>query len=115
VQPFQRGDIYQVNWTPERGSEQSGLRAALVIQTDSANRNSNYPNTIVLAVSTKGKPVPLHVRIDPTPENGLTNVSFVKCEQIVTIDKTRLEAYWGRLSDEDMEKIEKSLKIALAL
>ena len=50
-----RFEIWLVNWNPGRGSEQEGLRPSLVIQTDAGNINPNYPNTIVLAISTKGR------------------------------------------------------------
>ena len=53
-----RGDIWIVDFNPARGSEQAGKRPALVVQNDVGNRNERYPNTIVLAMSTKSKPVP---------------------------------------------------------
>ncbi|HZT40774.1 MAG TPA: type II toxin-antitoxin system PemK/MazF family toxin [Chthonomonadaceae bacterium] len=55
---IRRGEIYMVDWSPGRGSEQAGRRPAVIVQTDAANLNSNYPNTIVVAVSKSGKPVP---------------------------------------------------------
>lgn len=62
-----RGDIWVVDWSPRRGSEQAGMRTALIIQTDAANRNPHYPNTVVLTISTKGKEVPFHVSVNPFP------------------------------------------------
>lgn len=47
---IRRGEIYWVNWNPGRGSEQSGLRPALVIQNDIGNKFS--PTTIVAALTT---------------------------------------------------------------
>ena len=41
-----------------RGSEQAGIRPAVVIQNDAGNRSPRYPNTVILAVSTKGRPIP---------------------------------------------------------
>ncbi len=45
-----RGDIWLVDWSPGRGSEQAGLRPALIIQNDIGNQYS--PTTIVAAIST---------------------------------------------------------------
>jgi len=45
-----RGEIYWVDWSPGRGSEQLGLRPALVIQNDTGNKFS--PTTIVAALTT---------------------------------------------------------------
>jgi len=110
-----RGQIWLVDWSPGRGSEQLGKRPALVIQTDAANTNPRYPNTIVLTLSTKGLPVATHVEIAPDPANGLRETSWVKCEQILTISKQRLITQWGAISGADLGKVEKAVQTALAL
>lgn len=112
--PF-RGDIWLVDWSPSRGSEQSGMRPALVIQTDAASRNSGYPNVIVLAISTKGKDVPFHVPLTPEGSNGLSENSWCKCEQILTISKDRLTRRLGRVDDRKIQQIENALRLVLGL
>ena len=112
--PF-RGDIWLVDWSPSRGSEQSGMRPALVVQTDAANRNTRYPNVIVAAISTKGKDVPFHVPLTPEGSNGLSENSWCKCEQILTISKDRLARRLGRIDDRQMQRIEDALRIVLGL
>lgn len=110
-----RGEIWSVDWSPGRGSEQAGLRPALIIQTDAATRNPRYPNTIVLAISTSGRAVPFHIRLGPSADNGLSAVSFVKCEQILTISKDRLRKRWGRIADAEMETVEQAVALVLRL
>jgi len=110
-----RGEIWYVDWSPGRGSEQTGLRPAVVIQTDAANRNPHYPNTVVLTVSTKGKAVPFHVPVNPSGENGLLEKSYVKCEQILTISKERLIRRVGNLDDEGIEAIEAAIRLVLEI
>lgn len=112
---IRRGDLYWVDWHPARGSEQSGHRPALVIQTDAGNSHPNYPNTIVAAVSTASVRVPTHVQILPTPLNGLSSLSSVKCEQLMTISKERLQRHIGTLNEMDMLLVDAALKRALAL
>jgi len=104
-----------VNWNPGRGSEQAGMRPSLVIQTDAANQNANYPNTIVATISSSGRTVPSHVRIEATPQNGLDHASYVKCEQIMTISKDRLSTRKGSISPADMERVAQALKAVLTL
>ncbi|MBA4397638.1 MAG: growth inhibitor PemK [Syntrophus sp. (in: bacteria)] len=99
-----RGDIWFLDWSSGRGSEQTGMRPAVIIQTDAANRNPHYPNTIVLTISTKGKAVPFHVSVKPSEENGLKETSFVKCEQILTISKVRLIRAWDVLKTNDWKR-----------
>ena len=110
-----RFEIWLVNWNPGRGSEQEGLRPSLVIQTDAGNINPNYPNTIVLAISTKGRGVPFHIKIKPSITNGLKGVSFVKCEQSLTISKERLVEKIGSLEPQYIEKVETAVKLVLGL
>lgn len=111
----QRGEIWLVDWSPGRGSEQAGLRPALIVQTDAANLNPNYPNTIVLTISTKGKPVPFHIYVDPSGENKLKTKSYVKCEQILTIAKERLAKRIGVLEISHMQQIKEAIKTVLEI
>ncbi len=111
-----RGQLYWLDWNPARGSEQAGRRPALVVQQNTASANPNYPLTIVAAVTTKGRDnVPSHVAIAPTPGNGLSAPSYVKCEQVQTVSKERLDAFIGELSDTDMERVSDALKRVFAL
>lgn len=106
-----------MDFNPGRGSEQTGQRPALVLQNDAGNQNPRYPNTVVLAMSTHGRPIPFHVQIAPSPENGLREVTYVKCEQVLTLAKARLlgREPLGRLSSAEMRKVEIAVKLSLAL
>ncbi len=107
--------MYWLDWSPGRGSEQTGIRPGLIVQRDTANRNTGYPNVIAVAVSRSGRNVPFHVEIQPTSDNGLSSVSYIKCEQLQTVSKDRLSQFIGRLSSEDMEAVNQALKITLQL
>jgi mRNA interferase MazF len=101
---IKRGEIYLVDWSPGRGSEQAGIRPALIIQNDLGNKLS--PTVIVATISTKGKKVyPFHVLIEPH-ESGLPEISIVKLEQIMTIDKGRLIKKIGSLEAKKMAEVE---------
>lgn len=110
-----RGELYWVDWSPGRGSEAGGRRPALVVQRDAGNQALTYPNTVVVAVSSQGHDIPLHVRLRPTRENGLKNVSWVKCEQVFTIAKERLGARLGRLRAEELRAVGEALRLNLGL
>lgn len=110
-----RGQIWLVDWSPGRGSEQLGQRPALIVQTDAANSNPRYSNTIVLILSMKGLPVATHVPITPDAQNGLREATWVKCEQILTISKNRPLARWGTIAPADMQRAEAAMRTALAL
>jgi mRNA interferase MazF len=108
-----RGEIWLLDWSPARGSEQAGFRPALIIQTDAANSNPGYPNTIVLAVSTKGKPVPFHVALVPNRRSGLTEASFAKCEQVMTVAKERLVRKLGAIGEGELQQVNRAVRLVL--
>ena len=113
---LRRGDLFWLDWTPGRGSEQTGLRPALIIQADAGNSNPRYGLTLVAAVSTKGKAhIPTHAEIPPTRQNGLSETSFVKAEQIMTVDKDRLRSRIGNITPQEMSRVETALKRAQGL
>ena len=110
-----RGEIWDVNWSPGRGAEQQGTRPALVIQNDRGNASSTYPLTIVASMSRTERELPLHVRIAPSEENGLTDFTDVKCEQVMTIEKSRLIRLRGSISSEELSRVDTALKVSLSL
>lgn len=111
-----RGEIWEVDWSPGRGSEQTGLRPALIIQNDHGNRSASYPNTIVAPLTTRGRNIPIHVLIRRSKVNGLKADSYVKGEQLLTISKARLKGKpWGRLSEAEMAQVGEALKRSLDL
>ena len=114
-QVFRRGEIYWLDWNPARGSEQAGRRPTLVIQENPASSNPNYPLTIVLAVSTKGRNIASHVVVEPSEVNGLSAKSFIKCEQIQTVSKERFGDRIGQLESADVTLVEDALRKVLEL
>lgn len=108
-----RGEIYWVDWNPGRGSEQSGLRPALVIQNDVGNRFS--PTTIVAALTTAiEKPYPFLVKVT-AKESGLPKDSTVNLAVILTVDKNRLTSKCGELSEAKMSEVNEAIKTSLGL
>ncbi len=110
---IKRGEIYWVDWNPGRGSEQGGLRPALVIQNDIGNRYS--PTTIVAALTTAmEKSYPFLVKVT-AKESGLPKDSTANLAVILTIDKTRLSDKCGELSLAKMSEVNEAIKESLGL
>src|SRR5205085_7877718 len=104
-----RGEIWDVNWSPGRGAEQQGMRPALIIQNDRGNASLSYPLTIVASMSRTERELPLHVRIAPSEENGLSDFTDVKCEQLMTIEKSRLIRRRGSINSEELSRVDVAL------
>lgn len=105
-----RGDIFYADLNPVTGSEQGGTRPVLVIQNDTGNRYS--PTVIVAAITSNlGKArLPTHIIVDA---GVLPDKSVVLLEQIRTIDKQRLSKRLGRLSDEDMRRVDEAISVSM--
>src|SRR5713226_2618647 len=110
-----RGEIWDVNWSPGRGAEQKGIRPALIIQNDRGNASLSYPLTIVASMSRTERELPLHVRITPSEENGLTDATDVKCEQLMTIEKSRLIRRRCSINSEELSRVDIALKLRLSV
>lgn len=110
---IKRGDIYYVQLSPVMGSEQGGLRPAVIVQNDIGNKYS--PTVIVVPITSKMSKakLPTHVQIHKDSQNGLETDSVILTEQIRTIDKQRLKEHIGVISKETLEKIDNALKISL--
>jgi len=107
-----RGEVWLVNWNPGRGSEQKGIRPALVVQNDIGNEKA--PTTIVAAISGSVRLYPVNVLLEP-PEGGLERPSVVKTSQILTVSKDRLMRRLGRISKDKMEEVDRAIKLSLDL
>ena len=124
--PVRRGEIYWVEFDPVKGSEQGGLRPALVVQNDIGNRAS--PTTVVVAItrSIPPQPYPFVVIVEPE-ECGLPVRSTVNCSQMATIQQagsaSRLRPPRGetvvrpvgRLSSAKMAEVDTALKFNLGM
>ncbi len=108
-----RGEIYLVDWSPGRESEQTGIRPALVIQNDIGNTLS--PNVIVASITTApNKPYPFLVHVT-AKETGLKRDSAVDLGSIVTVGKIRLDNKCGQLSKEKMAEVDEAICATSAL
>jgi len=107
-----RGEVWMVNFSPGRGSEQKGNRPALLIQNDIGNQYAS--TTIVAAITTTIKKYPVTVLI-PEGKGGLKENSMVNLAQILTVDKERLTKKLGYLGEERMAEVDEAIRISLGL
>lgn len=123
---IRRGEIYWVEFDPVKGSEQGGLRPALIIQNDTGNRHSQTTVVVAITRTIPPKPYPFTVVIEPH-ESGLRVTSVVNCSQVATIQQSgpqsRLRANpgeteirpIGRLSDAKMKAVSEALRFNFGL
>ena len=108
-----RGEIYNVDFSPARGSEQGGIRPALIIQNDLGNQHSS--TTIVAALTSRQKQrYPFHVEFS-ADESGMDRDGTALLEQLLTVSKDRLSERRGELPAPRMAEVDAALKRSLAL
>lgn len=108
-----RGDVYYAKLSPSEGSEQGGSRPVIIVQNNLGNKHA--PTTIVVPLTSRltKKPLPTHIEVGTSC--GLLCESVALCEQIRTIDKSRLTTKLGLVDGATMDNIDKALKISLGL
>ena len=112
--PILRGEIYLVDLSNQVGSEQGGVRPAVVMQNDQGNLYS--PTTIVCPLTSQTKYMKAtHVLLAPE-DAGLLKHSTVLCEQVRTIDKSRIKRRVAKINNpQKLADIEKKILISFGI
>ena len=105
-----RGEVWMVNFNPGRGSEQRGLRPALVIQNDVGNQYA--ATTIVAAITSTIRIYPVTVPLKQG-EGGLKKPSMINLAQILTVDKSRLRRRIGVVPPELITRVDAAIRVSL--
>ncbi|MCJ7652932.1 MAG: type II toxin-antitoxin system PemK/MazF family toxin, partial [Actinobacteria bacterium] len=98
---------------PNKGREQAGERPVLIISDDRFNRGpAGLVVTVPLTTSDRG--IVSHIPVGPH-EGGLKKRSFIMCEQIRCISKSRLGPPLGKVKSETTKQVEDMVRIILGL
>jgi mRNA interferase MazF len=105
-----RGQI----WTVAGESDYAGKpRPAIVLQDDAFDATASIT---VCPLATQSIDAPLiRLPIEPSGRNGLRATSHVMVDKITTVAKKKLEEHVGRLSDEDMVRVNRAVLVFLGL
>ena len=90
-----RGDVWMLDWSPGRGSEQAGWRPGVVVQCDEGNHARGARTTLVVPLTTQGRPYAFYIPVPRGSATGLRDPSWANCTQLFTIDKGRLRTRLG--------------------
>jgi mRNA interferase MazF len=108
-----RVDVWLTDLNPTRGHEQAGVRPALIPSEDIFNHGP-AGLSVVLPITSRSKGIASHVPVAP-PEGGLTQPSFVKCEDVRSVSHDRLIRRLGAVTSPTMDLIEDRVRILLGL
>ena len=103
----QSGDVWLIDFSPQIGREQAGLRPGLVISHDRFNRLPNGLH-IVVPITSTDRGLAYHLRISP-PEGGLHNPSVIMCDQEKSQSIKRFERYLGSVTPEILARVQETV------
>jgi mRNA interferase MazF len=111
---MKRGDVILVRWLYSDGSG-SKLRPAIVVQIDALN--ALIADTVLVQITGTSRNAQTEVVLDPAaePASGLRYVSYAVCNNLLTIDQSRVVRQMGRLSATAMQEIDDRLRYSLGL
>jgi mRNA interferase MazF len=107
---MRRGEI----WTISGGSDYAGKpRPAAVVQDDSFDATASVT---MCAFTTDPTEAPLfRLPIEPSEENGLSARSSLMVDKVTTIPRRKVGSHVGRLSDEDLLRLNRAMMVFLGL
>ena len=109
-QKYLRGAVHMVNFDPVQGSEQGGIRPALIISNNTANYHS--PVLIAAPITSSIKPkLPVHLPISGI--QSLRKNSTLLLEQIRVVDKSRVGKYLGSVTYIAMKFVDAAIAVSL--
>lgn len=104
-----RGEVYRVDLNPTKGSEINKTRPCVIVGATPVNQARNTVVVIPLSSSPMPRP-PLLISV-----NSLGANSVAVCDQIRAIDKTRIKEKIGKLTIQEMDLLDDSLRQTLGL
>lgn len=103
-----RGEVYWLKDRDSVGSEECLRRPVAIVSSDRGNATS--PAVVGASMTTKSRWGVINV---PVESNGKR--SWVMCNQLRCIDRSRLDGYICTLTDREMAEVDRGLLVALGL
>ena len=109
-----RFDVWEASLPINKGSHvQSGRRPVVVVSNNMANAHSPVVTVVPLTSTTSKGRLPTHVLL---VAEGLSSISLALCEQILSIDKSRLTHRIGRICEPlDRSALNRAMAIQLGM
>lgn len=107
------GDVVIVDLGASRGREQASTRPAAVV-----HRRQNLPTALVIPFTSKLSALgrfPHTLRVEPDADNGLSVPSVALVFQLTNVDTRKIIREMGRLSPDDVTRLQAELRQILGI
>ncbi len=111
---IERGKIYLAVLDPVIGKEISKTRPVVIVSNDKNNKFSGTVTILPITSKNVQRIYPFEVLLS-RGAGKRPKTSKVKADQIRTLDKSRIVKFMGRIKKQEMDEIEKAIKVHLAL
>ncbi len=109
----QRSELWLADFDRPEGHDQGKVRPVLVLSVDPFNE-SQSGQIVVAPLSSQDAGTPFSVMLSP-PDGGVTVRSFVRCDGLRSMSRTRLVRQLGAAPHATMEQVEARLRVLLGL
>lgn len=110
------GEVWQVLADPAApaiGNEIWSDRPAVIVSNNVLNARSGVAQVVYLSTAARKKSGPTHVEV-PAPD-GRAGTAMALCEQVHTVDASRLKHRMSTLDDSHMSRISAALALTLSI
>jgi len=115
VEMMRRGEIWVANLNPNRGGEIGKARPVVILQDDRITA-AGMRTVIVVPLTTQFRSEFAPMRVAISARDRLLKDCFVMVEHVISLDSKRFgEGPLTRLSETEMDKVEKRIKAVLGL
>jgi mRNA interferase MazF len=107
---MKRGELWTMAGGPAYASKP---RPVVIVQDDAFTARDSV--TVCLITTDPADLNVFRIAVDPTAENGLKATSRLMVDKVTTVPKSRLGQCIGRLADDDLLRLNRSLLVVLGL
>ncbi len=103
-----RGDLVTVSLQGDYGKP----RPALIVQTDLLEE---LESVVLCPVTSDLRTAAFRVTVEPTPGNGLRELSQVMVDKLSTVPRAKVSVAFGSLTAEKMRAVDKALMLVVGV
>jgi mRNA interferase MazF len=107
---MKRGEIYRVAKAPNQDPKK---RRCFVVVSRQTLLDSKAAHAVCAPINTEGHGLETEVQVGP--EHGLKHTSYINCDQLVRIEKSKLTDFVGTFPGAKVKDLNTALRIALDL